>query len=77
MIELELESVIIVAICGVAIAAYWWIDPNKDMERHLHKHERYKYYVLLIVVAILSLALTFHARHIAMTILKAGWKRFW
>jgi hypothetical protein len=74
---LELESLIIVAVCGAAIGAYCLIDPNKDMERHLHQHERCKYYVCILAVAVLSLGLTFHARHIVMAIAKAGWRRFW
>lgn len=72
--KLEIESVIIVVICGIAIGIYWLIDPNKDMERFLHKNEKCKYYILLVVIATLSLAFTFHARHVVMHILKVIYK---
>lgn len=59
-----LESILILTISGSAIAAYWLIDRNKDMERHLHHCEKHKYYVLMLVTSILGLAFAFYTRHV-------------
>ena len=69
-----MDSIIIAAISGTAIAAYYLIDPNRDMERHYHKHDKKCYYLLQVACAILFLAFAFNARFVAMKILKYIYK---
>jgi len=66
-----MESIILTIVSGIAISAYYLIDPNKDMERHLHMHERKKYYVLQLASTILLLTFAFNSRFLVVKFGKA------
>lgn len=68
------QSIIIATITGIVILVYYFLDKNRDMERHFHKHDKPKYYMLLAASAIIFLAFSFHVKHIAWTLLKAIYK---
>ena len=65
-----MEPIILAAVSGAAIAIYYFIDPNRDMERHYHRHDKKCYYLLQIACAVLFLAFAFNARFVVVRILK-------
>lgn len=69
------EALIIAAVSGAAIGAYWLVDRNRDMERHFQKCDSTRYYILLLTTAVLGIAFAFHMRHVVGHFFKMGIKR--
>ena len=66
-----MDSIILTIVSGLALGAYYLVDPNKDMERHLHKNETKKYYVLQLASAILLLSFAFNSKFLIVKFGKA------
>jgi len=69
-----IDSLILTLISGAFLGGYKWFDSDKDMERFYHKNSIHNYYLLKFAVIVLSFCFFFHGRHVAVNLVKMGWR---
>lgn len=65
-----INSLIIIALCGLSLLVYHYINPNKDIERFYHQNDKMRYYMLYTCYSVLMISLAWNIRYFLTTLIK-------